>query len=58
MRGTNRWGLAPGAEASPYTCVHSKYTWVDAGTLTVSSDGTELVGCTLTVFSTVVLIGP
>ncbi len=56
LRVDNRWGLAPGETVAVWASRYLDDAWVDAGTLTVSTDATELTGGAVPVFSTVVLV--
>ncbi len=58
VRIANEWELAPGTTLRMHAASYADYDWISAGEVTVSEDGTELVGGALTVLSTLVLEGP
>jgi len=55
VRITNRWSLPPGATRTLYQASYMEHGWVEAGEVTVSADGSELVGGSCMLFSTLVL---
>jgi len=58
VRVLNEWGLEPGTTVEAQVASYRDYAWVEAGTLTVTPDGTELVGGAIPLLSTLVLVDP
>jgi len=58
VRIENRWGLEPGDTATLHEASYGDLAWLDAGVVTVSDDGSELVGGAVSHFATLVLSLP